>query len=46
MSKINGYIDVRGPWPIYFVGFRAYILTHCPRGITVSDARRILGLGE
>ena len=46
MSKINGYIDVRGPWPIYFVGFRAYILTGCPRDITVDQARSFLGLAE
>lgn len=46
MSKIEGYIDVRGPNPIYFVGYRAYLLPLQPRGITVAQARVFLGLDQ
>ena len=44
MSKIEGYIDVRGPWPIYFVGFKAYKLVGAIRSISVDQARSMLGL--
>lgn len=36
------YIDVRGVWPILFVGFRAYVMRDCKRSITVGEAMKIL----
>jgi hypothetical protein len=36
---MNEYIDVRGPWPIYFVGMRAYKLHGILRSVTIEQAR-------
>jgi hypothetical protein len=32
------YIDVRGVWPILFIGLRCYTLEGCDRNITVNEA--------
>ena len=45
MNHLLNYIDVRGPWPIYFCGGRAYVLAGVyDRGISVEAARILLGL--
>ena len=37
------YIDVRGPWPVLFIGFRAYVLRDVPP-IPVAEALDLLDL--
>ena len=38
------YIDVRGPWPLFVRGMIVIELTGQDRGITVEEARKLLGL--
>ena len=46
---MNEYIDVRGPWPIYFKGLRGVTITHklldsssADRSLTIPEARAIV----
>ena len=32
------YIDVRGPWPQFFVGMNVITLVGCDRNITLTEA--------
>lgn len=36
------HVDVRGPWPIYVNGSRAYKLEGCDRNITIEQARKVV----
>lgn len=38
------YIDVRGPWPVLFEGFKVTVLVGSSRGITVEQALLVKGL--
>lgn len=39
---MSEYIDVRGPWPIFFQGFNAYTLEGFSRNVTVEQAKTYL----
>jgi hypothetical protein len=40
-TKMNEYVDVRGPWPVYVQGQIAVQLDGADRNITVAQARVI-----
>lgn len=39
---MNQYIDVRGPWPVYFDGMKAYEMRGQDRSLTVEQAKEIV----
>lgn len=36
---MNEYIDVRGPWPVYFNGYVGIELVGMPRNVTLFEAQ-------
>ena len=42
MERVNEYVDVRGPWPVYIKGIAAVQLPGKLRGISLEDAREVV----